>query len=485
MPTLTSRRGGVLLHPSSLPGPGPIGEFGPYARAFLEWMTQCGLKVWQVLPLHPVGAGDSPYASPSAFAGDWRFVSVEDLVASGLLEPTALDWGGGHVEASAVEAWKRPLVERAGARVSPTEACRAWVRQQEWLPDWALYNALRAATGAGWEGFGADRPTAALRKRHAEAIAMEEGVQYLFATQWQALRDDARARGIRILGDMPLFVSGDGADVWCNRALFQFAPPSADAPAVADPIAGVPPDYFSPLGQRWGNPTYAWAQHRKQGYRWWIARVRRELELVDDLRIDHFRGLVANWAIAADEPDARKGAWSPGPGRELFDALAAAIPGVLEHLVAEDLGEITPDVRALRTGLGLPGMKVLQFAFGTDGTHPFLPHNYEGTDWVVYTGTHDNDTALGWYTSADAVTQHRFRVYTGRDGSNPVWALLREAWASVGATAIAPMQDVLGLGSESRMNTPGAATGSWSWRLRDLPWSACGMMRGLTDVYGR
>ena len=483
MPGVLHRRGGVLLHPSSLPGPGPIGEFGSYARGFLDWMSQAGLTVWQVLPLHPVGAGNSPYASPSAFAGDWRLISVEDLVAAGILDPVPVPWGLDALDADVIDGWKRPLIERAGVRVSSSSACRAWVASQSWLDEWTLYNALRTSTGAGWQGFGADVPTSALRLEHAAAIAMEEGVQFLFSTQWQALRDEARARGIRILGDMPLFVSGDGADVWCNRDLFQFA--AGDDGVVADPIAGVPPDYFSPDGQRWGNPTYRWDAHQREGFRWWIARVRRELELVDDLRIDHFRGIVANWAIPQAESDARKGVWSPGPGIALFDALAAELPGVLDHLVAEDLGEITPDVRALRDDLGLPGMKILQFAFATDGTHPFLPHNYEGSNWVVYTGTHDNDTARGWYESADAVTQHRFRVYTGRDGSNAVWALLREAWASVAATAIAPMQDVMGLGSDARMNTPGTGTGSWTWRLRDLPWQSVPMMRGLSEVYGR
>lgn len=482
-PAPRSRRGGVLLHPSSLPGPGPIGELGPYAYAFLDWMDQAGLRVWQVLPLHPVGPGHSPYASPSAFAGDWRLVSVEELVRTGVLEPVALPWGTDRIDSAAIERWKEPLVREAGRRVSGSPACREWAARQSWLADWALYNALRRQTGGGWDGFGHPRPTAALRRANAAAIAEEEGVQFLFEQQWQALRREARERGIRLLGDMPLFVSGDGADTWCHRDLFHFR--DGGTSAVADPVAGVPPDYFSPTGQRWGNPTYAWHRHEDERYAWWIARVRRELELVDELRIDHFRGLVANWAIAADQQDARRGAWAPGPGRTLFDALAAAIPGVLARIVAEDLGDITPDVVALREDLGLPGMKVLQFAFGGDWTHAFLPHNYVGTNWVAYTGTHDNDTALGWYEAAGDVVQHRFRVYTGRAGTDAVWGLLREAWASVADTAVAPMQDVLGLGSDARMNVPGEATGSWSWRMRDLPWDKCGMMRSLSEVYSR
>ncbi len=481
------RRGGVLLHPSSLPGPGPIGELGPYAHAFLDWMSQSGLTIWQVLPLHPVGSGNSPYASPSAFAGDWRIISVEDLVQRGLVDPGPLPWGTDRLDPDAVDAWKRPLVRWAAQAVTASPECRAWVEQQPWLADWALYNALRSETGAGWESFGGQRPSSKLRKTYATQIAEEEGVQFLFATQWKDLRAAAATRGIRILGDIPLFVSGDGADVWCNRELFQFSGKGDDA--IADPVAGVPPDYFSPDGQRWGNPTYRWDAHQKDGFAWWIARVRRELEHVDELRLDHFRGLVANWAIPAGEPDARAGAWTPGPGRALLDAVAGAMPDALGRIIAEDLGDITPEVVALRDSLGLPGMKILQFGFGGEPDvwtqNPFLPHNFQGSNWIAYTGTHDNDTALGWYRSAGDIVQDRFRRYTGRDGSNAVWALLREAWASVAHTAIAPMQDVLELGDEARMNTPGEGTGSWTWRMRDLPWDRCTMMRGLGEVYGR
>ena len=245
----------------------------------------------------------------------------------------------------------------------------------------------------------------------------------------------------------------------------------------------MPPDYFAPLGQRWGNPTYDWAAHARTGYAWWIARIKRELALVDLVRIDHFRGLAAYWAIAADEPDARKGQWVAGPGRALFDALRAAHGSL--PLVAEDLGDITPGVIALRHATGLPGMKVLQFAFGGSAAHPFLPHNYAGTDWVVYTGTHDNDTAVGWYQSTHEAARDHFRRYTARDGSDPAWALMREAWASVAALAMAPMQDVLGLDSAARMNTPGIARGNWGWRLRELPWDRAAMVRSLSETYGR
>jgi 4-alpha-glucanotransferase len=354
--------------------------------------------------------------------------------------------------------------------------------EHAWLRDWALYAALAARHGGGWWDWPrADRRGSTLerlRKELRAEVAIEEGLQYLFHLQWSAVRARAREHGIRLLGDVPIFVSGDGCDTWVHRDLFRLGDDGRPAP-----VAGVPPDYFSPTGQRWGNPVYAWERHAADGFAWWRARLQRELALVDAVRLDHFRGFCANWCIPADEQDARRGRWEPGPGRALFDALRDTLGGL--PLVAEDLGEITPDVHALRDALGLPGMKVLQFAFGGDAQHPFLPHNWRHAHWVAYTGTHDNDTAAGWYASTDPRTQHRFRVYTGRDGSNPAWALVREAWASVAATAVAPMQDLLGLGAEARFNTPGERDGNWAWRLRDLPWGAAPAVRSLCATYGR
>jgi 4-alpha-glucanotransferase len=410
---------------------------------------------------------------------------VEALVADGLLPATPMPWGQDHLDADAVRAWKMPLLRVAAARVASDPACRAYVeaeREKGWLPEWALYAALAEKHGGGWwewpAGAAGRRGLAALRKEHAAAVAVEEGLQYLFHLQWTRLRASAQSRGIRLVGDIPIFVSGDGCDTWAHRDLFRLRPDGRP-----DPVAGVPPDYFSPLGQRWGNPTYAWERHAATGYAWWISRLRRELELVDSVRLDHFRGFCAAWAIPAGEEDARVGHWEAGPGRPFFDALGAALGGL--PLIAEDLGVITPDVAELRDGLGLPGMKVLQFAYGADADHPFLPHNFDHTRWVAYTGTHDNDTAAGWYASADERTRHRFRVTSGRDGSDPAWGLLREAWASVADLAVAPMQDFLGFGSEARLNTPGEAKGNWGWRLRELPWQACGMARTLSEVFGR
>lgn len=474
----------MLLHPSSLPGPGPIGELGPYAEAFLEWMTQAGLDTWQVLPLHPVGPGQSPYASPSAFAADPRLISVEALVAEGFLDPAPMPWGQEKADFHAVDTWKLPLLRTAAARVSGDAACRAYVAaENDWLEDWALYAALARVYGGGWWDWPADaarrKGLAKLRKEHAALVAEEEGLQFLFHRQWSRLRAIARHRGIRLVGDIPIFVSGDGCDTWAHRDLFRLEPDGRP-----NPVAGVPPDYFSPLGQRWGNPTYAWERHGSTGYAWWIARLRRELSLVDAVRLDHFRGFCASWSIPAAEEDARVGRWEPGPGRPLFEALEAALGSPLP-VIAEDLGVITPDVADLRDGLRLPGMKVLQFAYGADADHPFLPHNFPHPRWVAYTGTHDNDTAAGWYAAADERTRHRFRITCARDGSDPAWALLREVWASVAETAIAPVQDFLGLGSDARFNTPGAAEGNWGWRLRDLPWQVCGMARTLNEVFGR
>ena len=470
-----ARHAGVLLHPSSLPGPGPIGELGPYAHAFLEWMSHAGLDTWQVLPLHPVGPGGSPYSSPSAFAGDPRLISVELLVADRIVEPMAVPWGLDRVDPRAIELWKMPVLRRASQAVAASPECRAFVKNEaSWLGAWARYaaRAEQAQSTAWWTWPEADNTAL------AHEVAVQEGLQFLFARQWANLREAARVRGIRIVGDVPIFVTHDACDVWEQPKLWLWGQDGQP-----DPVSGVPPDYFSPDGQRWGSPMYDWGAHAQTKFAWWRARLRRELALVDAVRLDHFRGFCAAWAIPAAEDDARKGRWTPGPGKALFAALREEL-GELP-LWAEDLGEITPDVEALRSELGLPGMKILQFGFGTNAAHPFLPHNYQGTGWIAYTGTHDNDTAVGWYAQADEVVKHRFRVYTGRDGSDPAWGLVREAWASVAEVAIVPMQDVMKLGGEARMNTPGVATGNWSWRLRELPWQVCTPLRDLSVAFGR
>jgi 4-alpha-glucanotransferase len=362
-------------------------------------------------------------------------------------------------------AWERFRGAGDADRRAAVDAFRAAPAQAAWLDDWTLFTALKEETsGAPWTAW-ADPlrrrdpgALAAARERLRAAIERETFVQFLFFRQWDALRERAAAAGVAIFGDMPIYVAGDGADVWAHRELF-------DLDDAGEPIAvsGVPPDYFSATGQRWGSPLYRWAACRAEGFAWWIERFRANLRLADLVRIDHFRGFAGFWAIPASEPTAVVGEWRPGPGRELFDATRAAI-GALPF-VAEDLGVITPDVVALRDALGLPGMKVLQFGFGSDDS-PHLPHRHVANA-VVYTGTHDNDTALGWWEHASEEERSRARDYTGSDGGDFSWDLARLALASVAETAVVPMQDVLGLGSDARLNTPGNPEGNWGWQMAE------------------
>lgn len=480
------RRAGVLIHPSSLPGPGPIGDLAT-ARGFVLWLAEQGLSSWQILPTNPVGPGRSPYASPSAFAGEISLLSVADLVVDGLLPPQSPPPSTGRVDAALLRTWKRPLLNQAAdalARREP-EALHVFAQQQAWAADWALYAALAEVHGGGWW-----RWPEALRRRDPDALEQawaqlseridrELALQLLFERQWGRLREVADQAGVEIIGDVPIFVSGDGADTWVHRAGFQM-----DADGRQPVRAGVPPDYFSPQGQLWGNPHYDWQVMARDGFGWWKARMARGLAQCHVLRVDHFRGFESAWAVPEHAETALEGRWVPGPGRALFDALGP-LP-----LIAEDLGIITPQVQALRDGVGLPGMRVLQFAFGEDdahgaGNHPFLPHQYV-QNCVAYTGTHDNDTAMGWYRSAPPDVQHRFRVYVGRDGSDAAWDLIRLAWSSVAERAIAPMQDLLALGAEHRMNVPGQAEGNWGWRMDHWPSDSVGSrIKELTLAYGR
>lgn len=484
------RSAGILLHPTSLPGPGPCGDLGEGAIRFLDWLAAAGCSLWQVLPLNPPGGGFSPYSSQGARAGGTHLISVDLLAAEGLLtqdELTDRPRTLGRVDTTALERWHDPLVLKAGARLARAdpEAIQAFVARNAWVLDWALYRALSRQHGGGWESFppslSARVPAAIEAARAADEaqISAEIGAQALFRRQWDAVHAAAAERGIRIVGDVPIYVAGDGCDVWANRELFLW-----NEEGRADPLSGVPPDYFSPLGQFWGNPMYNWKAHARAGYRWWVTRLGEVLSLFDVVRLDHFRGFAGAWAVPASaEGDARQGAWTPAPGKALFKAATRALGSL--PLIAEDLGLITPDVEELRDGLGLPGMKILQFGFSGGADHPFLPHNWEHTRWVVYTGTHDNDTARGWYQSSDEGTRHRFRVYMATSGHEPHWDLIRLAWSSVGQWAIAPMQDVLGLGSEARMNTPGLARGNWTWRAPVLPEQAARRLRELTETYGR
>jgi 4-alpha-glucanotransferase len=488
------RSSGVLLHPTSLPGRYGIGDLGPSTFEFIDLLASAGQRLWQVLPLGPTGYGDSPYQCFSAFAGNPLLISVERLIEDGLLTesdaPSPDLFDPADVDFPAVIAQRRALWPRVLDRFETVSSSTLRERFEhfcrlhaDWLDDFALFMAVKDAHDqAAWTSWGADiahgDPAAVVRwaARCAREIRLHKLMQFLFFEQWQRVRNECRARSIAIMGDLPIFVAHDSADVWARRELFRLEPDGR--PTV---VAGVPPDYFSATGQLWGNPHYRWDVLAQTGYAWWIARFRALLALVDRVRIDHFRGFVASWEVPGDAQTAIRGEWVKGPGAALFDAVRSALKTERLPFVAENLGVITPEVEALRERFGLPGMAILQFAFGTDPQAPaFKPHNYP-RNVVVYTGTHDNDTTMGWWggdvghsTRSDADLEserERTRRYLGFDsgdaeGQTVNWAFIRAVLGSVADTAIIPVQDLLGLGSEARMNRPGTASGNWRWRLK-------------------
>jgi 4-alpha-glucanotransferase len=461
----------VLLHPTSLPGPHGCGDLGHDAHQFVDFMREAGFTLWQVMPLGPPGYGDSPYAARSVFAGNNLLISLDSLIDEGLLRrdevhPPAFPVG--KVDFEAVAAWKRPLLRKAFDRFKASGAARELDdfsrRNAFWLHDYALYMALAEREQTWWIEWPPElvrrRPEALERAAEnlADEVQFRVFLQARFWRQWGALRARANAYGIRIIGDIPIFPAHDSADVWSHQDIFKLG--RDGGPTV---VAGVPPDFFSATGQLWGNPVYRWDVLQDHGYLWWIERFRHLYELVDIIRLDHFRGFQAAWEVPAGDETAEHGTWAPGPGRDFFNEVRARL-GSLE-IIVEDLGTITRDVRELRDSLGFPGMKVLQFAFGDDARNPYLPHNY-APDSVVYTGTHDNDTTLGWFLSLEAKERERVLRYVARDGRDIVSDLARLAYESVASTAIIPMQDVLQNGSEGRMNTPGRADGNWAWRFQ-------------------
>ncbi len=491
------RAGGVLLHPTSLPGPYGIGDLGPAAIRWIDWLARAGCSLWQVLPLGPTGFGDSPYQSFSAFAGNPLLVSPECLIEDGLLEPSDLEplraLPADRIDFGAVISARMALSVSAYRRFQAGAAAglgRAFAdfkeEHRDWLDDFGLFMALKDAYDGRpwttWEAPLARHEGPALRQAQArlhEAMERRRFEQFQFFRQWASVRRHAQLRQVRIIGDVPIFVAHDSADVWARRELFRLD--KAGAPTV---VAGVPPDYFSPTGQLWGNPLYRWEVMRRDGYEWWIRRLRSVLALVDVVRLDHFRGFVGAWEVPAGAATAEHGRWAPGPGADFLRAVSKALGGL--PLVAEDLGEITPDVVGLRDQFGLPGMKILQFAFDGAADHGFLPHNYP-RPCVVYTGTHDNDTVRGWFASAGDTSRDYCRRYLGVDGRDIAWDLIRSAWASVAEWAIVPLQDLLDLGGEARMNFPSRAEGNWAWRAREdqLKMGVAQRVRELSLIYGR
>ena len=491
------RASGVLLHPTSLPSKFGIGDLGPAAREWIDQLAGAGQHWWQVLPLGPTGFGDSPYQSFSAFAGNPWLISPEDLIMKGLLDPADLEplpeFPAGRVDFAKLIPWKRSWLMRSTERLRKGAPAALATRYEDfrhragwWLEDYALFSALKDAFGgrvwSDWEAALVQRDSTALRKwreRLASEIETYATWQFFFFEQWWSLREYAHARNVKIFGDIPIFVAYDSVDVWVHPEMFFL-----DENRKPTVVAGVPPDYFSATGQLWGNPLYQWGRVAEHGYRWWIDRVRWTLELVDLVRIDHFIGFVRYWEIPAGAPTAVTGRYCPGPGADFL----AKVERVLGHLplVAEDLGAVTPEVDALRDQFQLPGMKVLQFAFSSDATNRFLPHNYE-RNFVVYTGTHDNDTTLGWFRNAPLSERRYARHYIGRSGRDIAWDLIRLGMASVADTFIVPAQDLLSLGSEARMNYPGRPQGNWRWRLLpgQLNPAVWVRLHELTELYGR
>jgi 4-alpha-glucanotransferase len=481
------RSSGILLHPTCLPGPYGVGDLGSEAFSFVDFLAEAGQKLWQVLPLNPTGYGDSPFQCFSAIAGNHLLVSFEELRGQGLLEESDFrgqpEFPDDTIDFESVIPWKTSLLKKAaerfisGANGEQRRAFDQFCSENEaWLPDFALFMACKEEYGGvAWNRWPTDiarRLPASLesaRNRLQESVLAVQYWQFEFFRQWQALRAHATKLGIRVVGDIPIYVALDSSDVWTNRQYFSLTEEGQPLK-----ISGVPPDYFSPTGQRWGNPIYRWDRLKESNYCWWVDRFRAALKLYDALRIDHFRGFEAYWEVPAEQPTALNGRWVKGPGAELFEVLEGEL-GPLP-VIAENLGVITPEVEEIRKRFHFPGMAILQFAFGKDPQGPsFRPHNY-CRELAAYTGTHDNDTTVGWWNSTgaedtrtpeDVAKERKFaRDYLNLGDEALQWVMIRTVLASVADLAIIPLQDVLGLGTEARMNLPGTSKGNWRWRFR-------------------
>jgi len=468
------RKSGILAHPTSFPSPYGIGDLGAGAYEFVDFLIAAKQKLWQVLPLGPTGYGDSPYQSFSSFAGNHYLISPDMLLEQGLLSPddlTGAAFDARKVDYGPVIEYKMALLKKAHTnfKANSTAADKSKLtkfckRYSDWLNDYALFTALKDYhDGVPWTSW--PKPLAA-RERKAiaaledelqDAIEFTKFVQYIFYCQWGKLRTYANDAGITIIGDIPIFVSMDSADIWASPELF-----ALDKSGKPSGVAGVPPDYFSETGQLWGNPLYKWDTHKKTGYAWWCRRVEATLELVDEVRIDHFRGFESYWAVPYDAETAIEGKWQKGPGKALFTALEKKL-GQLP-VIAEDLGIITPAVESLRTELNLPGMKVLHFAFNPKDASAYLPHMYKDSRTIVYTGTHDNDTTIGWYESTSDAERDYLRRYMNVSGEDIAWDMIRLAFSTSGVYAIIPIQDVMSLDTDDRMNRPGTTDACWQFR---------------------
>ena len=491
-PAKLPRSSGILLHPSSLPGPYGIGDLGPTAYRWVETLAAMKQQWWQVLPLGPTGFGDSPYQSYSAFAGNVLLLSPELLLRDGLISNNDLEcrsFRDDRVDFEAVTPFKLGLVRTAAARLNGAGLARefdAFCQQEaDWLDDYARFMAFRDGFGGAalldWpEDVRKRKPVAlaALEKELAEEIRIHRVGQFMFDRQWASLRLFAQGKRIKLIGDAPIFVAGDSADVWANPELFLL-----DASGKPTAVAGVPPDYFAETGQLWGNPLYDWVAMERDGYGWWIARLKRQLTQVDWIRLDHFRGFAAAWHVPATDTTALNGVWVDGPRARFFHALHKSLGSL--PLIAEDLGLITKDVHELRGAFNLPGMRVLHFMLG-EASNPYWPHNYD-PNTVVYTGTHDNDTTNGWYHGLNWGDRQKLNDYLGHGIGQPHEEMIRLAWASVAVLAVAPLQDVLGLGGDARMNVPGIPRGNWQWRVRaeQFPGGVLEHMAYVTGLYGR
>lgn len=471
------RTSGILLHPTSLPGKFGIGDFGNEALKFVDWLVSAGQRSWQILPIGPTSMGNSPYSAYSAFAGNTLLISPEVLVSDFLIGVDLIDqapnFADGRVDFTAVSEWKATLLAEAfetfkSSANSPLTDEFAYFRRENawWLDDYAMFRAVKAwhddASWNEWPEPLRSRDADALEQTRSELVRQIEAErfsQYLFFRQWLAVKKYANENRVSIIGDLPIFVAYDSADVWCNQSKFKL---NADgSPRV---VAGVPPDYFSKTGQLWGNPIYDWQAMLADNFNWWTARIAFSLKLVDAIRLDHFIGFVRNWEVPGEDVTAENGAWANVPGRELFAILKQRL-GELP-IIAEDLGSMTPEVESLRDSHGFPGMRILQYAFGGDANNRDLPHNYVANT-VAYTGTHDNDTTAGWYKSAPKNVKAHCRKYLGVSGRDIAWDMITACLASTADTAIIPMQDILSLGSDARMNTPATASGNWEWRLTE------------------